>query len=181
MKKILLTLALVALALSTAGAGERWLHVRVDGVRDGDHVRINVPLRFAEGLLGAVDTADLDEGRPGLGVAADLEGLDVRAILAAVRDAPDSEFVTVRTEDESIRVAKERGFVVAHIDADGGDRVRVRVPLAVIEAAVRGPRDELDLSAALRALADYGDVDLVHIDSDDESVRIWVDSNDTGD
>jgi hypothetical protein len=33
----------------------------------------------------------------------------------------------------------------------------------------------------LRVLADYSDGDLVTVESDDTSVRIWIDSSDVGD
>jgi len=181
MKRTLISSLAFAFVLSTAQAGERWLHVRVDGDADSERVRVTFPLRFAEGILAGIDTTDLTRGRLDLGGDADLDGFDVRAILAAVRDAPDSEFVTVRSEHDSVRVAKERGLLVVHIDEDGGDRVRIRVPLEVVDAALRGPRDQLDLAAGLRALSDYGDIDLLQVDGKDERVRIWIDSKDTGD
>ena len=60
------------------------------------------------------------------------------------------------------------------------EKVRVRFPLAVVEALVGDNPQELDLLAGLRALSEFEGEDLVRIDSEDESVRIWVDSSDTG-
>ena len=40
-----------------------------------------------------------------------------------------------------------------------------------------GRNDEIDLIAALDALTDHADGDLVTVESDDSSVRIWIDRN----
>ena len=53
------------------------------------------------------------------------------------------------------------------------------MPLEVVDAMVAGKDGELDLLAALEALADY-DGDLVTVESEDSFVRIWIDSTDSG-
>ena len=54
-------------------------------------------------------------------------------VLLALRDAPDSEFVTIRSREDSVRVAKEDGFLLVNVDEADGDRVRVRVPMEVVD------------------------------------------------
>jgi hypothetical protein len=186
MKKMIAWSLFTALMLAglPALAGEldgRWLHVRVeDRDEDGEQVSINIPLALVESLLPTIGVEELDEGRIQLDEV-DLEGVDLRAMLEGLRDAPDAEFVTVRSRDESVRVAKESGMLVVLVDEHDGERVRVQMPMQVVEAALAGDRDEIDLLAALNALADYPGGDLVLVESDEESVRVWIDSSDTGD
>ncbi len=53
--------------------------------------------------------------------------------------------------------------------------VDVKVPQAVVEALLSGEGDEIDLAAAIRALAARGEGELVTVDNKDAKVRVWVD------
>ena len=61
-------------------------------------------------------------------------------------------------------MAKDGGFLLIHVDETDGERVRVKMPLAVIDAMLSTDEEELDLVAALEALADYDVGDLVTVD-----------------
>jgi hypothetical protein len=184
MKKIALAAAaLILLAALPAAAGEldgRWLHIRVQE-HDGDeeYVAINIPLQLVEAILPTIETDEFSRGKVILDDD-ELEGVDLRAMLEAVRDTPDAEFITVRSRDENVRVAKESGFLVVLAEDSDFERVRVRMPLDAVEAMVGGSGDEIDLLAGLRVLADRADSDLVTVESTDSSVRIWIDSSDSG-
>lgn len=172
--------AIVGLActMSLAHAGDRWLHVRVD--EDGQQVKINVPLQLVESVLPLIEAEQLHGGKLRW-EHEELGELDLKEILAALRDTPDAKFVTVHGPDESVQVAKEKGYLVVRAEErDAGEKIRVRVPMAVVEALLGGEDGELDLVAALRVLADYEGEDLVRVESDDSTVRIWIDSSDTG-
>ena len=180
------TLACVAgavlVSLSSAAAAEKWLHVRVEenGPR-GERVSVNVPLELVERMLPLISIDELQHGT--LDLDDDLEGIDLRELAAALRDAPDADFVTVQREDENVRVSKEGEFLVVRVQAQGrhsDEKVRVRIPLAVVDALFGGEPHELDLVAALEALGEYSDGALVDVESDDGSVRVWIDSSETG-
>lgn len=177
-----LALLLVALPLTTLSAGERWLHVRVeDSSSGGENVSVNVPLSVVHAFLPLVRDGELDGGR--LRVDLDeIEGVRLRDVLAALNDAPDAVFVTVNGPDEQVRVAKENGYLLVHVDERHGDReqVRVRLPIAVAQALVTDDPEEFDLSAALRELEKFDGEDLVRIESTDERVRVWIDSREDG-
>ena len=182
MKKRLITLAMLAcLATGTAWAGAEghWLHVRVqeDG-KDGDRVHVNIPLSLVLAILPAIETDEFRGGRIDLG-RGQIEDVDLHQVLRAFRDAPDADFVTIGGRDETVRVAKERNYLIVNVD-DDHDRVRVRLPLDVVDALLSGADDELDLIAALDALADHGGGDLVTVESDDESIRVWIDTDSGG-
>ena len=176
-----LAIALLMSMPSLTEASDRWLHVRVEETasQGEESVNVNIPLQLVEAILPAIDTDEFSGGRFGWDEG-EIEGIDIRQILQALRDAPDADYVTVKDHDESVRVAKEDGFLLVRVDENEGDRVRVKLPLAVVEALL-GTEGSVDLIAGLHALGEYTGGDLVTVESDDESVRIWIDSSQTGD
>jgi hypothetical protein len=183
MKKSLFLGGLILALLFTAGtasASDRWLHVRVqeDGP-DGERVSVNIPIQLVEAILPTIETDEMSGGMIHLHDA-DMEGIDLRELLKALQDAPDAEFVTVEGRDESVRVAKENDFIVVKAEEDDGEKVRVTMPLDVVDAMLGGDSDKLDLVAALDALASYDGGDLVTVESEDSHIRIWIDSSESG-
>jgi hypothetical protein len=172
---IAVSVALV-LTLATAGSAraESWLHVVVEeGDDDGDTVRIQLPLKSVESVLPFIG----DKVRGGKLKLED-EELDLRSIWSGLRDAPDGDFVTVKSRGEKVRVGKEGGYVVVHATEGGrGDkRVDIRMPVQVVDALLRSGPNELDVAAALRALESAGRGELVRLTDGDSRVRIWIDS-----
>lgn len=178
---ILSVLALASVAALTAPApaqelGERWLHIRVDDAEGkGEKVRVNLPLSLAEKVLPAIKTAELREGRLRVGHHGVRE-VDFRAIVEALKTTRDGEFLTVESEEENIRVAKQGGYLIAQVR--GADQnVDVKVPMRVVEALLdTDDPHELNLTAAVRALAEHGDIIMVDVREKKETVRVWVDS-----
>lgn len=171
------SLAIVAAtALVPASAADRWLHLRVLE-DDGARVAINLPLALVEQVLPAIEVDAFEGGRlPILDEIRDEGGIDLRALLEAVRDADDGEYVTVADGAESVRVAKQGGYFTAFVDGEDGERVEVRLPIGVVDALLSAGEGELDLLAALHALGDHPPFDLVRVDDGDGStVRVWID------
>src|SRR5438477_11755436 len=111
------TPAKAAQSTSSAPAekGERWLHVRAnctDG--KGGTVRVNVPLEMAEKVLPAVNHDRLHNGKVRFNEH-EVEGVDIKTILDAVRTSKDGEFVTVQSNDADVRVAKQNGYMYVHV------------------------------------------------------------------
>jgi len=122
--------------------------------------------------------------------------VDLRAVFEAVRDTKDGEFVTVQSRKNNVRVAKEAGYLLVKVRemkearktekpdekpaAPFEERVDVRVPMSVVEALLSGAKDELDLVAAVRALSAHGDTILVTVEDRKNTVKVWVDSKNTG-
>jgi hypothetical protein len=161
-----------------AGPAERYLHVKVEDASKGESVNVNVPLSMAEKILPTINQGDMHNGHVKIGHA-DMGDVDIRALLDAVRTAPDNEFVTVKEKDQDVRVAKSNGNLVVHVrdGSKGGQKVDVTVPMKVVDALLSTAKDnELDVSAALKALSDAGDSLLVTVEDASQHVRIWVDS-----
>jgi hypothetical protein len=166
-----------------APAAEKYLHVKVEDPSKGESVNVNVPLSMAEKILPAINNHDLHDGKV-LFHHAEMNGVDVRALLDAVRNAADNEFVTVKEKDTDVRVAKSNGNIVVHVvDKENKEqKVDVTVPLKIVDALFANAKnDELDIVAALRALSDAGDILLVTVQDASQKVRVWVDSRNTQD
>jgi hypothetical protein len=181
MKKraVSILVALFVLAAGPALASDLWLHVHVsEGDPDDTMVKVNVPLNLVASILPKIDASPhIEDGKLKFIDEFENEGVDIRGIWQDLRGAADGEFVTVRSKRENVRVAKEKGYMLVDVDAlaDGGETVRVRVPLSVMDALFSGEQDEVDLIAAIEALGQYEGEDLVRVESERETVRIWVD------
>ena len=174
--------ALISLVLAApAGASgeERWLHVHVDEGASGDRVRVNVPLSMVAQLLPAIHANPFRGGRVRID-GAELGEVDVRAIWQSLRGAKDGEYVTVRSRlDGDVTVSKRGGMMLVTVDetGGGGERVRIRVPVAFMDALFAPGGGELDVTAAMEALSASGEGEIVTVEGGNERVRIWVDRN----
>ncbi|MFN0149993.1 MAG: hypothetical protein ACKVU1_04665 [bacterium] len=197
----------IALAITVAFSANvladddgKWLHVRVDELSaNGEKVSVNVPLSLVEALVPLIDHDEIYGGKLRLS-GHDLTAAELRAVHKALSTAPDGEFVTIAGSDENVRVAKEGGYLLVNVDSNdrhsseddesgesaGADRkkhaehVEARIPMDVVEALLSSGTDELDLMAAIRALAEHGETELVAVSEGDGTVRVWVDSSPAG-
>ncbi len=169
---------------SAAAESERWLHVRVisaDGKRET--VRVNVPLELAEKVLPAVNHDRLHRGKVRIDPS-EVNDVDLRALMEAIRTAKEGEYVTVQDDDKDVRVAKEGSQLTIHVVDKSGSkepRVEVKVPMKVIDALLSAGKDELDVVAALHALAAQGDTELVSVKDSENTVKVWLDSKNVAD
>lgn len=174
--------AMLAPAVSLAGKKDAaqngpFIHVEVRAA-DGEEgsVNINLPLALAQVALAALDEnsdlkakAQFDHG--------DLKVSDLRKMWKAMRDAGDTEFVTVQEEGETVRIYREGETVFVKVnEGDAKDKVRIQVPVGVMDALLSGEGEELDLAAAIEQLSTMGKGELVRVEeAEGESVRIWID------
>jgi hypothetical protein len=169
---------------STSASSERWLHVRVISTNaKGETVRVNVPLDLAEKVLPAIDHDRFHKGRVRIGCM-DCDGVDVRTLFEAVRNSKDGEFVTVQSKDSDISVAKKEGLFLVHVhdkNKSKNSQVEVKMPMKVVEALLSAGKDELDIVAGLHALPAQGDVELVSVKDDENTIRVWLDSKNVTD
>ena len=169
---------------SSVSSHDRWLHVRVSNPGSKEEtVRVNVPLELAEKVLPTINKDRLHSGKVRFDDI-DCHGVDLRALLDAVRTSKDGEFVTVQNKDSDVRVAKQNGTLFVHvIDKNRAKRtqVEVKVPMRVVDALFSAGKDELDLVAALHALSSQGDTELVSVKDEENTVRVWLDSKNVTD
>jgi hypothetical protein len=184
---LLAAAVLLAAGAAIAAPSERYLHVKVEDAEKGESVNVNLPLSIAEKILPTVNKGNLHAGTVRISDA-DIEGVDIKAILDAIRTAPDNEFVTVKERDQNVRVAKLNGNLIIHVrdNSNGkdkrGQKVEVTVPMKVVDALFStAKQNELDITAAIRALDGAGEMLLVTVEDASQHVKIWVDSRNTSD
>jgi hypothetical protein len=203
----------VMASAQSSSSTDRWIHIRVvSSDNRGETVRVNVPLDMAEKVLPAINKDRLHGGKVRINEM-NCDGVDIKALLDAVRTAKDGEFVTVEGTDADVKVAKQAGYLLIHATDKSGthihhrhrssdeaskderpeksekavaagtreSKVEVKVPMKVIDALFSAGKDELDIVAALRALSSVGDTELVSVKSDDNTVRVWLDSKNVTD
>jgi hypothetical protein len=177
LRRALVSGLLLLTPLTYSAAADLWLHVHVDEGKNGDQrVRVNLPLSVIEQVIPMIENEHLKGGKVAMPHLSD-QSIDLPALWQAIRDADDGEFVTVESTREVVRVAKSEGMMLVHVDGDGeagGARVRVTVPLPVVDALVAAGEQELDLMAAITELRAFRG-DLVTVEEDDSRVRVWID------
>lgn len=194
--------ALVAFALAPAAViarspeTDRWIHVAVDGSgEEGERVRVNLPVKLVSALEPILSKHGIDNESIFHLNGRELTREDLVEILQAVKAAKDGELISVDDADDHVRITKEKGFMLIHVTehAKGGDKVKkgrdaeptetvdVKIPIPVLEALLSGPKDELDLGAALAALSSIDSNELVSVKDGDEIVRIWIDDKNASD
>ena len=183
LRKFALIGALLVTAGSTAAlaASQRWIHVHVDEDNgSGARVTLNLPIGLIEAALPMVRSDAFNGGR-GARIRVNGDDFDcrhLRALWAALREAQDAPYAVVEERDQTVRIEKSGGFMLIKVTPKNsrGDRVDMKVPLPVVDALLSGPEDEIDLAAAVRALAESGaSGELVAVDDDRTTVRIWID------
>ncbi len=173
----------MAASVLAAPPPERYLHVKVEDAKEGESVNVNLPLSIAEKILPTVNKGELRDGHVTINKS-DLDGIDVKGLLDAIRTAPDNEFVTVKQKDEDVRIAKSNGNLIVHVRSTGQEKqnVDITIPLKVVDALFSTAKDnELNIGAALHELSDAGDALLVTVQDASQHVRVWVDSKSSSD
>ena len=169
--------AQAALAASRS-TDDLWLHVKVHDSNEDSRVTINLPLSVVEKAGPMIPREARTSGRIRF-EDEDFTVDELREIWREVQRKPDATFVTVDERDSKVRIAK-RGdtlhvFAVERGHGNGKEEVEIKIPVQVIDALLSGNGEELNIGAAIQALARQGTGELVTVTGDDETVRIWVD------
>jgi hypothetical protein len=174
--------ALLAMTLTAAqaSASDLWLHVKVHDGKEDSHVTINLPLSMIEKSAALIPSQARGSGKIKVNDK-EMDVAELRRMWDEVQNRPDATYVTVDEKDSKVRIAKKGDYL--HIiaqDRDGkrghGENVEMKIPLEVVSALLSGRGDEFNVGAAIQALARRGEGELVTVDGDDETVRIWVDN-----
>jgi hypothetical protein len=184
MKRFVAVIPILALLLGTGFAEAKngepakesapWLHVEVtEGGEKSAEVRVNVPLSLAELALEVAaregdldDHLDLDDH--------EISMTDLRRMWKELREAGDAEFVTVREDDETIRVYRQGDLIHVDIAEGEGSSVKVDLPVRVVDALLGGAGDELDVAAAIAEIQKMTRGDIVRIQDGTDTVRVWI-------
>lgn len=177
MKRTLTSIIAVALLAASpvlAADDTRWLNVHVTEKAEGANIEVHLPLQLVVAVLNSVDVENFHGGK----IHLDIEDADIDwpQLLAAVKDSPDGEFVKVDSPDAQVRVSKLGGML--HVDvvetAEENATVKVTVPMAMVDALHFDEDNQVDVAALIGSLDQLPNGDLVTVDADDATVRVWV-------
>ncbi|MCB1033731.1 MAG: hypothetical protein KDD47_07850, partial [Acidobacteria bacterium] len=124
------TLAL-AFTAASAQASDLWFHLTVNEPGENANVTINLPLTMIETALTMIPADVSEAGTISLGEQ-EFDGHKLRELWQSLEDSEDMTFIKVDDEDESLRVAKDRGYltVVGTPRSENGAEINVRMPIA---------------------------------------------------
>jgi hypothetical protein len=194
-------------ASAQTGTGTAWLHVRVEEGQKASKVSVNLPMAVVEAALKASPEIIEEHGKLNLGNHHGLKLADLRKVWKQLADVGDAEFVTVESEDESVRVQRKGDVVQVFVDhkpgkpaatkaetakgeavkpakaeavklAKGAEEVRVEVPVSLVDALLSGEGDEVNIQAAVAELQKRRG-DIVRVREADNHVRVWIDEQNT--
>lgn len=162
--------AVLTASLASAGGG-RWLHVNVEDGSEGGAVNIKVPLALAEWALGS----DLDDASSKARIhAGKLDFADLRRMWRAAKQSGSAEIAEIEDKHSHVVVRREADRVTVRVDERGKNKVRIALPVAVVDALFEGDGDEPDLRRALASLDSAFTGELVRVEDGKSHVRVWV-------
>jgi head-tail adaptor len=176
--RIVRTAALAACLSLTApmwAQTSNWLHVEVnEGGEKSSKVNVNLPLSVAKVALGMAPKQFTDKAVEKLNEH-DVSIADIRKLWAEIKNAGNAEFVTVQEADETVRVARDGNWVRVRVDKTGDkpERVKVDIPVGVVDALLSGDGESFNLLAAINEL-EGNTGDIVNVEDGDETVRVWI-------
>lgn len=168
--------AIIILATGFAVASEetRWVNVKVTEHSEGTNVEVHLPLNLVLSVLKSVDVENFHRGHVDL----DIHDADVdwAELFAAVKEAPDGQFVTVDSRDGQVSVSKQGGTLLIDVNEIDGDnaKVKVKVPVEFMDALSVNEDDQIDIAAMLESFDRFPDGDIVTVESSDANVRVWI-------
>ena len=175
-RRLMVIFAAALLAAAPLGAADpdRWLNVNVLDKSDGTKIEVHLPIQLVVAVLNSVDAENLHGGK----VQLDIEDADIDwpQLLAAVKDAPDGEFVKVDAPDAKVHVSKRAGTLYVNVVETAEDHatVNVTLPMTMVDALKFDDANQIDMAALLTGLDQLPDGDLVTVEADDATVRVWV-------
>jgi 2,4-dienoyl-CoA reductase-like NADH-dependent reductase (Old Yellow Enzyme family) len=170
-------------AIEASAGGSAWLHIRVDETNGGkagkgSKVRVNVPLAVVEAVLESAPQKFVDKGRIKLDMGKndhDLSLEEMRRIWKELKDAGDTELVSVEDGDEHVTVARKGDLVQVRVtNAKDQEQVHVDVPVNLVDAVLAGDAESVDVQAVIRELRSRRG-DIVRVTDQNSAVRIWID------
>lgn len=172
-KKIFgIALLAAGMTVAQAQASDLWLHIKVHEGKNDSRVTVNLPLSVVQKAGGLIPKDARSSGK----IRFDDEEMSIaelREVWRELKSKPDATFITVDERDSKVRVGKRGGYL--HIEATDGEEVEVKMPVAVVDALLSGTGEEFNIGAAIDALARHGHGELVTVNGDNETVRIWID------
>ena len=145
---------------------------------EGAKVKVNLPLSLAEVALkmaSKVENEYISNGQIRIDNA-EISVRDIRILWKELKNAGDAEFVSIEEDDEVIKVFRDGDYVHVNVDSRYGDeKVRMELPVNLVDALLDSEGETIDLAAAFDELGDSHRGDIIRIQDGSDFVRVWVD------
>jgi len=185
-RKFAAAAALFALALAApfqvaAQSGAPWIHVQVteDGEK-AESVHVNLPLSLARVAL-QIAPKEMTQKFTEKMSENEISMADLRLLWNELKRTGDAEFVTVESDDETVKVARDGDRIKVFVQEFGEDQgdeaketVQVEIPIEVVDALLSGEGEELNLEAAVARLGEQRG-EIVNVKDGESRVRVWID------
>jgi hypothetical protein len=137
---------------------------------DGKHLVIPVPLALADVALAFVDQKHKRIECPEFGQHREA----ATRLARELRRTPDARLVEVESPGEHVTIDKAGDMLLVEVH-DDGDEVRVRVPVAALEALVNSYDGRgFQASDVIAAVRKAPSGELVQVHDGNDHVRIWI-------
>jgi len=175
-RKIFFLIALFILISSFALCEEKvkWINIHVVEQEEQVNVQLHLPLSIVDAAVKAIDTKEMHLGKVKLPMKE--TDVDFVSLFKEIKKAPDGDYVKVDSKEAYVIVAKKKGMIFINVDEKEGKKakVEIKVPDAILDAITIDENNELDISNIFSVLQTYSAGDLVTVQADGTSVRIWI-------
>ena len=152
-----------------------WVHVRVQEAQKSSSVAVNLPMSVVQAVIQAAPDKIVTNGKVHFGDEHRMQVADLKKAWLELAKAGDAELVSVQERDEKVSVRRSAGKLLVNVDKTSPkEQVRIEIPATVVDAFFSASGDEVNLKAALDAMAHIRG-DLVTVDDSNSTVRIWID------
>jgi hypothetical protein len=159
----------------TAQKKDPWFHVEVkENKTEPEYVKVNLPMGMVDVALNVIKDKKFRKGHFKLPTD-EVSVADMRKIWSELKTAGNAEFVTVQRKNETVRVAKDGGYILVKVTEAKQPKVDLKVPVGVVDALLAGSGDELDIKGALLAMQKQNAGEILTVNDKDTQVRIWID------
>jgi len=175
-RKIFFLMPLIVLTFSFALCEEKvkWINIHVVEQKEQANVQVHLPLSIVDAAVKAIDTKEMHLGKVKLPIKE--TDIDFVNLFKEIKNAPDGDYVKVDSKEANVIVAKKKGMIYINVDEKEGDKakVEIKIPDAILDAITVDENNELDISNIFSVLQNYSTGDLVTVQADGTSVRIWI-------
>ena len=159
-----------------AAQDEPWIHVRVvESKPGGSDVEVNLPFSMIGAALAVVPEDVMVNGELAID-SSDVSVAEMRRMWQQLRAAGDADFVTLEEQDRRVQISRKGSAVLVQVEnpEDGGEEVRIEMPVRMVDALFSGKGEGLNVGAALAQLETVRG-EILTVRDKDQHVRIWID------
>lgn len=133
---------------------------------DGTQVNVTLPLSmlysFEDTIRDVLTDIDIDDHE-----------INLKEIWATVKDTGPMDYVEIIEGDARIKVSTTESHIVVTTEGDANEKVNAMVPFALCDALFTTSED-FDFDRLMEVLKNMAGMDIVNVQADGESVRVWI-------